>query len=204
MNYLAIDTTGDYLSVILKIGEKKHEYITSLLGVKQSEKLMPAIEEAFTTLNAVPADVDVFAAVTGPGSFTGIRIGVATIKGFADALNKKVLGVTIFDVLSCACDTTEKILAVVNANHGNFYVAGYADGKEVLSPSFVDSVKFNEFLKSFAPVSYENIPGIDSKVVSAVDGLKIAVEKNIDKAASNTDSVKPFYLRLSQAEEGRK
>ena len=79
MNYLAIDTSGDYLSVVLKIGEKTHEFFTFLAGGKQSEKLMVAIEEAFSALDAKPSDIDVFAAVTGPGSFTGIRIGVATI-----------------------------------------------------------------------------------------------------------------------------
>lgn len=203
MNYLAIDTSGDYLSVVLKIGEKTHEFFTFLAGVKQSEKLMVAIEEAFSALNAKPCDVDVFAAVTGPGSFTGIRIGVATIKGFADALNKKVLGVTVFDALSYT-EVEGKILTVVNANHGNFYVAGFTDGKESFAPKFVCAAEFEELLKEYSPIAYEEIPNVDVKVVSVKDGLKKAVEKNMEKASGDTDSVKPFYLRLSQAEEGRK
>ena len=203
MNYLAIDTSGDYLSVVLKIGEKTHEYFTFLAGVKQSEKLMVAIEEAFSALDAKPSDIDVFAAVTGPGSFTGIRIGVATIKGFADALNKKVLGVTVFDALSYT-EVEGKILTVVNANHGNFYVAGFADGQESFAPKFVCAAEFEELLKEYSPIAYEEIPNVDVKVVSVKDGLKKAVEKNLEKASGDTDSVKPFYLRLSQAEEGRK
>lgn len=203
MNYLAIDTSGDYLSVVLKIGEKTHEYFTFLAGVKQSEKLMVAIEEAFLTLDAKPSDIDVFAAVTGPGSFTGIRIGVATIKGFADALNKKVLGVTVFDALSYT-EVEGKILTVVNANHGNFYVAGFADGKESFAPKFVCAAEFEELLKEYSPIAYEEILNVDVKVVSVIEGLKKAVENNLEKASGDTDSVKPFYLRLSQAEEGRK
>ena len=86
MNYLAIDTCADHLTVIAKVGEKESSSYISDSGVRHSEQLMVEAENVLNDICATVNDIDVFCAVVGPGSFTGIRIGVATVKGFADAL----------------------------------------------------------------------------------------------------------------------
>ena len=202
MKYLGIDTSGDYLTIVARTDEKTAGYYALLQGVKHSETLMAEVEKLLLEMGAKPSDFDVFACVTGPGSFTGIRIGVATIKGFADALGKKVLGVTVFDVLSY--DREENALAIVNANHGNFYVAEYCDGKEKFSPRFVENEEFADLKKNHVLLSALPVDGLEVKTVDMRKGLKSAIEKNYAFASFDTDAVHPFYLRLSQAEEGRK
>ena len=90
MNYLAFDTSGSYLTVLAKgKGEKlvKIEECTH----SHSVILMPEIEKCLFEVGLKLEDIDLFACSVGPGSFTGIRIGVATAKAFAYALSKKVL-----------------------------------------------------------------------------------------------------------------
>ncbi|MBR1890910.1 MAG: tRNA (adenosine(37)-N6)-threonylcarbamoyltransferase complex dimerization subunit type 1 TsaB [Clostridia bacterium] len=203
MNYLAVDTSARHLTVALKIGDKiKTSYIENS-GTEHSSQIMVEIENCFAALNATPSDVDVFCAVVGPGSFTGIRIGVATVKGFADAFSKKVLGVTSFEVLAYNVKS-EKTLAVVDANHDHFYVCAF-DGTECrFSPEFVDGKRALELAKTYSPISFDYIERLNARAVDPVQGLINAVEDNLSKASADVNSLKPFYLRLSQAEEGRK
>lgn len=202
MNYLAIDTSGNHLTAVLSVDEKIYEKFLPSSGVNHSVELMVCVEELFSAANVTPNEVDVFCSVVGPGSFTGIRIGVATIKGFADPTNKKVLAVTSFDTIAYN-KTCEKVLAVINAHHDNFYVCGYENGKVSLQPSFTNLEQVKELSKEYKLLSYEPIDGLMVEIVSPLEGLKKAIEHNIANASGDVNSVKPFYLRLSQAEEGR-
>ncbi|MBP5177638.1 MAG: tRNA (adenosine(37)-N6)-threonylcarbamoyltransferase complex dimerization subunit type 1 TsaB [Clostridia bacterium] len=203
MNYLAIDTSADHLTVIVKIGEKIATSFIKESGTRHSEQLMPEVEKCLRALGVSVHDIDVFCAVTGPGSFTGIRIGVATVKGFADATKKKVLGVTAFDVIAYNVKSG-KTLAVIDAKHDHYYVCGYEAGIVVLSPRYVDKNTLNGLIEGFLPVCYAPIEGFDFKTVSPLSGLMNAVEANACNASDNVNDLTPFYLRLSQAEEGRK
>lgn len=101
-------------------------------------------------------DIDVFACAVGPGSFTGIRIGVATVKALAYALGKKVLGVTSFDSLAYNVSDGRKKLAVIDARHGNFYACGYAaDGQIDLSPRFIDTAALCGLAREYEIISDE-------------------------------------------------
>ncbi len=202
MNYLAIDTSGNHMTVVLSFDGKIYEKFLPDSGVNHSVELMGAVDELFSASSTTPNEVDVFCSVIGPGSFTGIRIGVSTMKGFADATNKKVLGVTSFDTIAYN-KTCDKVLAVINARHDNFYVCGYENGTIVLEPAFVDLDKVKELSKEYKLLAYEPIDGLMVELVNPLEGLKMAIEKKIKDASSDVNSVKPFYLRLSQAEEGR-
>ena len=163
MNYLAFDTSAEYLTVIAKVGGKSvTEYIPDS-GVRHSEQLMPCVEKAIESLNASVRDIDVFCSVTGPGSFTGIRIGVSTAKGFVDALNKKILGVTTFDALAYNIKSG-RILAVIDAKHSHYYVCGYENLKVVYSPRYVDKDTLNGLIEGFLPISFAPVEGVDVKV----------------------------------------
>ena len=93
-------------------------------ALTHSVVLMGEIENALAEAGIDKKDIDVFACAVGPGSFTGIRIGVATVKALAYALGKKVLGVTSFDSLAYNVSDGRKKLAVIDARHGNFYACG--------------------------------------------------------------------------------
>jgi tRNA threonylcarbamoyladenosine biosynthesis protein TsaB len=84
------------------------------------------------------ADIDVFAVATGPGSFTGLRIGIATMQGLAMATGKPLTGVSDFDALVAiggSRQTGGRIAAWIDAWRGEVYAALYEDGREVESPT---------------------------------------------------------------------
>lgn len=202
MNYLAIDTCGKNLTVIIKKQDEYFTYYDADCGVNHSTALMPKIEELVLSVNLDYKDVDFIACVVGAGSFTGIRIGVSTAKALCFAFNKPCLAVTSFDVL--AYNEKGNVLSVINAGHDGFYVCGYDKDKNViLSPRYILKEELLELKKEYVFVSGEKIEGIDTKVVSVVEGLKTATLKKADEVTFDLENLSPLYVRKSQAEEGR-
>jgi tRNA threonylcarbamoyladenosine biosynthesis protein TsaB len=80
------------------------------------------------------AEVDVFAVATGPGSFTGLRIGIATMQGLAFARSKPLIGVSAFDALACTA-SRGRVATWMDAWRGEVYAALYDDGRESQPPT---------------------------------------------------------------------
>lgn len=100
MIWLGIDTANTPLSVaIVRDGKTITEENTSA-PINHSLRAMPAIEEAFKRANLVPADIDAIAVSEGPGSYTGVRIGVTVAKTLAWTLNKPLVGVSSLKALA--------------------------------------------------------------------------------------------------------
>ena len=116
MNFLAIDTSNEYLTVVASKEGKAEVLFEPQCGMQHSVRLMPAVEETLQRAGLSPAECDFFAAVTGPGSFTGIRIGISAAKGFCGALKKPSLGITTFQTL--AYNAEGECLAAVSAGRG--------------------------------------------------------------------------------------
>jgi len=136
MNLLAVDTTSRFSSVaLLTDGELRSE--TRLVeGGAPSRNLFPAIESVLKLAGMQPADVDAYAAAVGPGSFTGVRVGISTVQGLALASGRPVLGLTSLEALAGrmrgAADT---LVAMVDAYREQVYVAVYdADLQELVAP----------------------------------------------------------------------
>ena len=95
MKILALDTSGTNCSVSIIDEDKVIADFNLNTGLTHSQTLMPLIDSMCKFSEIDLKDIDVFACSIGPGSFTGLRIGIATIKGFALSLNKKVIAVGI-------------------------------------------------------------------------------------------------------------
>ncbi len=202
MNYFAVDTSGKNLTIIICNDNKVYKYDDFECGVNHSVELMPRVEELALKANFDFKKADFMVSVVGPGSFTGIRIGVATVKALCFAFNKPCLSVTSFDTL--AYNTDGKILTLIDAKHNGFYVCGYENNKVVLEPSYLMRDKVNELINDYdSVVSSEPIEGLNVKVVSVAEGLKRAIELNVDKVSNDLETLSPLYVRKSQAEEGR-
>ncbi len=204
MNYLAIDTSGSHLTVIAEKdgAEAPYVYYKEDCALQHSVQLMGAIDQALEKADLDRNDVDVFCAVTGPGSFTGIRIGVSTVKALAYALNKKTLGVTSFDVLAYNI-ITENSLAVIDAKHGHVYSAGYNKGEVDLQPAYTAVADLESLSKGRTIVFSSEIAEVKGKKVLLTEGLRAAVKANLYRATEDPDALNPLYIRKSQAEEGR-
>ena len=203
MNYLAIDTSGKNLTVIVNKNGEIYKYYDSECGTNHSVTLMPKIEELLLSSDFDLKTADFLAVVVGAGSFTGIRIGVSTIKALSFSYNLPALSITSFDTLAYNVKDG-KVLAVIDASHGGFYVAGYDNGEVVIQPSYMLKEELDQIKEGFTLVSSSEIEGLDCKIVSVVDGLIKAIEQKKDLAVTDLDLINPLYVRKSQAEEGRK
>ena len=100
MNILAIDTSGPVASCAVMVNDRVVHSIALNHGLTHSESIMPAVEDAMSASGLSCADIDVFAAVAGPGSFTGVRIGICAAKGFAHAVDKPCVPVHALEALA--------------------------------------------------------------------------------------------------------
>lgn len=198
MNYLAIDTSGGYLTVIACKNGVRKTIFESDGALQHSVRLMDAADEALRAVSLAPAECDFFCAVTGPGSFTGIRIGISAVKGFSEGTGKPSLGRTSFQVL--AYNAEGKVLAAVPAGRGNYYVCGFEKDKSVCyPPSYVDETRLIELAKEYPVYAYEQLPVPYTKADPAA-GLAGAAESAKE---SEFGEIGAFYLKKSQAEEER-
>lgn len=133
MKILAIDTSSKLCSVAILENEKPIAKIERNEGLTHSEILMPSIEQILRENNSKLSDIELLACDIGPGSFTGIRIGIATLKAFSDSLGIPALGV---DSLACyAYDAIHdgKICSIIDCKNENCYFALYEVNSNKLS-----------------------------------------------------------------------
>lgn len=201
MKYLAFDTSGTYLTVGAK-GEEKANIEIAECSHSHSVVLMGEIENCMQKAKLDLGEVEVFACSIGPGSFTGIRIGVATAKAFAYALSKRVLGVTSFESLAYNIVEKVKKLTIVDARHDNFYVCGFDEQNEViLPPCFKSKTEILEIGKGYLIVSDCAVEGVESVVADVHKGFISAVEARLSNATFDRERLVPLYVKKSQAEE---
>ena len=165
------------------------------INLKHSVTLLPALEDMLENNGVSLSEIDVFCSVIGPGSFTGIRIGVSTVKALAYAFDKKVLQVTSFDVLAYN-KPSAKVLTLIDAKHGHYYACGYDNLQVVLPPCYIDESAVAELSKE-----YSLLKDCDGDILG---GLISAVKAKLSLATNDRESLIPLYVKKSQAEEERK
>ncbi len=200
-NFLAVDTSSSYLTVVAQKGEKIEKSFIENCALNHSVVLMDEIERILSRAQLSPEECDFFAAVTGPGSFTGIRIGISCIKGFATALNKRAAGVTSFEMLSYNVNSTCDYLVAIDAAHGNFYVCGYKpSGVCDISPRFLKKEEVEAFKR---PVyGFEHLELENYTRLNVEDCLLPAVKFFCEERGRNGE-MDALYVKKSQAEEER-
>jgi tRNA threonylcarbamoyladenosine biosynthesis protein TsaB len=130
MNILAIDTSTKRLCLGLINNQYKILEYNLDSGIRHTELLLPTMKKALRRLRVSLDDIDCFAIGLGPGSFTGLRIGLATIKGFVQARRVPVIGLSSLDVLAInALSENSKIISpVIDAKRNLVYTAWYEVG----------------------------------------------------------------------------
>ena len=123
---LAIDTSGPVAGcAILKDGRIVHQ-IAMNHGLTHSETIMPAVDGALSAVGLTCKDVDVFAAVAGPGSFTGVRIGVCAAKGLAHGVGKPCCAVHALETLAMNFYGFDGLCCpILDARRGQVYCAAF-------------------------------------------------------------------------------
>lgn len=129
MNLLAVDTSGPVAGVaVLRDGAVAYE-AAAVNRLTHSANLMPMIEEALSRAGLDIAAIDLYAAVTGPGSFTGVRIGVSAVKGMAHGAGKPCVGVDALEALAASLCLSDALLCPLqDARAGQVYAAAFLPG----------------------------------------------------------------------------
>lgn len=199
MNCLAIDTTNSKLTVVLLKDDGVFHREIEVGKSGHSRLLMPTVDEVLKEGKTAVSEIDTVAAVVGPGSFTGIRIGVSAMTAIAFANGAKRIGVTSFELIAYNCAS---VTAVVDAGHGNAYCAECKDG-EVISTKFVSADEFKRssldansagVKETKSPQNVRTAPYCESW-----KALAGAVRKKIDNGCYQP-VLSPHYMRKSQAE----
>ena len=120
---LALDTSSDYVSLALFDDNKPVAHIHQNMVTGQAESLFPMLQDLFKKANVSSKDLSCIAVAVGPGSFTGVRIALATARAFALALNIPVIGITNFE--AAAYNIKQPVTVVLNTKRGDFFVQDF-------------------------------------------------------------------------------
>jgi len=135
MLILAIDTSWKHGSLALARGDAESFELletASLTGGAFSAELVPQIAGALARRNLHKHEIDGFAAVSGPGSFTGLRVGLAAIKGLAEVLKKPIATVSVLEALALASGVTGRVFAALDAQRGEVFLGEFDVHSETL------------------------------------------------------------------------
>ena len=133
MKILALDSCMNTSSVALLEDEKLISLYTVNTNNTHSETLLPMIKNMLATADVSVDEIDAYAVSYGPGSFTGVRIGVSTVKGLAFGRNKVCVEVSTIEALSANLEGFEGIICpIMNARRGQVYTGAFLNGKRII------------------------------------------------------------------------
>lgn len=195
MKCLLIDTATSHLIVSIVIDNEVVYLYDQEEGHKMSERVMPIIAEAFEKALIKPSDLDMIMAATGPGSFTGIRVGLTVAKTMAWSLKIPVVPISTLEVMVSGYDYDRNV-ALINARRGFVYYGIYDNNLNTIvddSYKFLEDAAIDGYLVSYDDFNFKiNEPKIDV--------LKI-IRKHKDDNPVNPHMLNPKYLKKTEAEE---
>ena len=125
MKVLAIDTSSVVATCAVLEDKKVLGEYSLNQDMTHSERLVPMIKEVMDSLKFKIKDIDLFASAIGPGSFTGLRIGVSTINSFAHVVDKPVIGVSTLEALAFNLPNNEIVVPMIDARRNRVYTGIY-------------------------------------------------------------------------------
>lgn len=209
MKILCIDTSSKLCGVGIFENEKLIDKIELNNGLTHSETLMPILKQILEKNSLVLKDFDLIAVDIGPGSFTGIRIGVATAKAFSDSLTIPCVGIDSLEILAYQIKEPSIVCSAIDCKNDNCYFALY----ELRNNEYVileaPSAKTKQEVTDLLDSKYSNKEikfvgdAFSSKSLFnhlSVENLNLAVLKKFTRNNFHGEEILPLYLKKSQAE----
>ena len=209
MKILCIDTSSKLCSVAILENTTLINKLELDNGLTHSETLMPLIKNLLESCNLSLNDIDLLVSDVGPGSFTGIRIGVATCKAFSDSLNIPCVGISSLEVLAYNIKNDGIICSTIDCKNNNCYFALYELENEIyniLEDPCAKSVDEVLYLlnKQYSDKTIEFVgDGIPSKSTNCylnVENLGLAGYKKFINTNNSSEDILPLYLKKPQAQ----
>lgn len=224
MNILGIDTSflsDTSIGVSFDGGEQAELNLRAPMS--QEEKLLAAVDTCLGVLRKKVSDIDVIAVGVGPGSFTGLRIGLSTARGLAWSLNKKMVGLSSLDLLVNSLpaelfSSDDLLVPLIDARMEKVFSALYQNGRKItadldIAPddlkghiaknTYKKIVLFGDGLVKFGP-RFDDLKPVVLKDhfirgISVCDAARRYIQEN-PGFSGRIEDVKPVYLRKSEAE----
>ena len=224
MKILALDSTAIAASVALCEDDALLGEYTIQNGNTHSETILPMVESLLKHFGLTPNEIDLFALSAGPGSFTGVRIGAATVKGLAFGRNKPCIGVSTLEALATNLTVADGLICpVMNARRKQVYTALFrcknGNLERLMPDSAIAISELDQILSAYdEPVrlcgdgydmtldllTHSIIPTPARLRPQSAYSVAQVAKRMYDDGVRTTDTeLSPVYLRLSQAERER-
>ena len=215
MKILSISTSSNIASVSISENDDCILELNINNNKTHSETLMPLIDGLFRTANLKLSDIDAIACDVGPGSFTGIRIGISSVKAIAESLSIPVIGVSSLEALAYNIQDIDckTICSLIDARNNQVYRGIFDKGYHLLEDYMADDI--NKVLETLqkcdnilfvgdGAIIHKNLLNITyfpyDNVIHSKNIAKCAYNKFKNNDTKTADSIMPLYLRKSQAE----
>jgi tRNA threonylcarbamoyl adenosine modification protein YeaZ len=190
MLILGADTSLPLLSVAL-VRDGKTIGAVALEGKgSRNEKLLPAVDWLLGESGVDRAAIDLFAVTRGPGSFTGVRIGLATVQGLALVLGRPVCAVSTHEAIALGSGNGD-VTVVDDAGRGEYYVSEFASGAETVAPRLATEMPAGAIIRVSDFIDHNN--------VAVCCAMRAGAIARAGQLAGYTD-IRPLYVRLAEAE----
>lgn len=224
MKTLAIDTSNQTLAVAVVDGQEVLGQSQTMAIKNHSTALMPAIDGLMQAVGMAPKELEQIVVAKGPGSYTGLRIGVTTAKTLAQTLNIPLIGVSSLKAVAANCvGVSQVIVPLFDARRQNVYAGAYqwhngtletkikdqhislselltqlkaVDGQEVLFVG-ADTIKFKDMIEVELPISHIN----QVSLLNYPNGVVLAAIAKEEAPVASIHDFVPDYLKLVEAEE---
>lgn len=224
MKTLAIDTSNQTLAVAVVDGQEVLGQSQTMAIKNHSTALMPAIDGLMQAVGIAPKELEQIVVAKGPGSYTGLRIGVTTAKTLAQTLNIPLIGVSSLKAVAANCvGVSQVIVPLFDARRQNVYAGAYqwhngtletrikdqhislselltqlkaVDGQEVLFVG-ADTIKFKDMIEVELPIAHIN----QVSLWSYPNGVVLAAIAKEEAPVASIHDFVPDYLKLVEAEE---
>jgi tRNA threonylcarbamoyladenosine biosynthesis protein TsaB len=220
MILLAIDTSGKDGSIALAHAPEgiasAHELailgLVPLEGGTFSAQLVPQIAALLAKLGNRKEDINAFAVASGPGSFTGLRVGLAAIKALAEILGKPIVAVSRLEAVARAGRFRDRVLAALDAGRNEIYVGEYdlTDGAQAISERLITHEEFLSLAREWKVVTPDwsiaeatrtagfEVDEVERPTSAAI--ARIGWEKISQGLTTSPEDLEANYIRRSDAE----
>lgn len=200
---LLIDTTTSNITVSIISNEKVLYKYQEIILSDMSSKILPIIDRGLKENRLNLNDIDKIFVVNGPGSFTGIRVGVTVAKTIAWALKKDIIPLSSLELMATTSIDKKYIVPMIDARRGNVFAGIYDNNLNCIKEDKL--VNLNEFtnglIDDYEFVSYDNI-NINNLIKPNINVVKV-INKHLSDKGVNPHNLNPNYLKLTEAEENK-
>lgn len=203
MKVLYIDTTTNYLYTGIVVDGKLLSEVKKDFGKDLSSNALKEIDLMLKKSNLKPNDIDLIMVVIGPGSFTGIRVGVTIAKTYAYSLNKKIVEVLSLEAMAISSKGENIKIPLIDARRNYVYGAIYSGTSPILKPQYIslEAIKSaaNNLIDNYVYISNQEFTDLETELYTP--NIEKIVNSFTSRKDVNPHAVNPIYLKQTEAEE---